>query len=365
MLNDLIINLAEVLFSKKIPFCLYRFPRVSEYRIAISEEFLPHEKNIVLWMAPFVSQSEAQSIYWYDIKEEHINLGFIEKLKEAPTQNFVYPSLPTEISKDQYLNRFDAFMSDFRSRKLEKAILSRVIHVEKPSNFSAVKLFTNLCASYPETFVHLSLHPNSGVWVGATPELLLKKEHSDIKIMALAGTQKKSQGDYHWRNKEMEEHLMVGKYIESAFQRFNYEMTFKDGPKTIETGKVAHLMTDYEFKEKDNVDLRDLLDVLHPTPAVGGFPVDKGVECILQHEGYYRKYYCGFIGQTDFENHAALYVNLRCMQIFDDKCAVFVGGGLTIDSDAEEEWNETILKSKTMIEKLEDFKKMKIDGVIG
>ncbi|HUN02359.1 MAG TPA: chorismate-binding protein, partial [Niabella sp.] len=59
-----------------------------------------------------------------------------------------------------------------------------------------------------------------------------------------------------------------------------------------------------------------------------------------------------------------LYINLRCMQVGKDKIAIYTGGGITAASDAEEEWQETILKSKTVAEKINPSKTMKLNETI-
>jgi len=156
----------------------------------------------------------------------------------------------------------------------------------------------------------------------------------------------------------MEEHRMLWAHTEKVFEANGCRLLKREGPNTIASGQVAHLSTDYIFEETSDVNIRKLLMELHTTPAVGGLPVDKGIDCILEHEGYDRKYYCGFIGQTDFLHTADFFVNLRCMQIANTHIAIYVGGGITAASDPQEEWQETIMKSKTMVEKIQPVKEL-------
>ena len=87
---------------------------------------------------------------------------------------------------------------------------------------------------------------------------------------------------------------------------------------------------------------------MHPTPAVCGLPRDMAREFILENEKYNRSYYTGFLGELNINQKTALFVNLRCMQIYDNKSVIYVGGGITKDSNSEKEWEETVSKSKTM-----------------
>lgn len=169
--------------------------------------------------------------------------------------------------------------------------------------------------------------------------------------MALAGTQQKNrEGQYQWRDKEMVEHELVGKHIQSVFSKLHHSEVTKNGPYTVTSGKVAHLRTDFTFKVNTAGQIEKLLTELHPTPAIGGLPVTEGLECISKYEGYDRTYYCGILGETNFDTFANLYVNLRCMKISQGEAAIFVGGGITSSSDPDEEWQETVIKSKTMMD---------------
>ena len=94
---------------------------------------------------------------------------------------------------------------------------------------------------------------------------------------------------------------------------------------------------------------------LHPTPAVCGIPKDEAFEFIKEHEGYAREYYTGYLGMlsSDPDCSSALYVNLRCMKYADNKVTVYVGCGITAQSDPEMEWQETIDKCQTMFKILD------------
>ena len=60
-------------------------------------------------------------------------------------------------------------------------------------------------------------------------------------------------------------------------------------------------------------------------------------------------FYCGFLGAINLQNQTNIFVNLRCMEIFDDKLVLYAGGGITAHSDPEKEWNETVIKCQTIL----------------
>ncbi len=98
---------------------------------------------------------------------------------------------------------------------------------------------------------------------------------------------------------------------------------------------------------------------MHPTPAVCGIPLDSAKQFIKQTEGYDRKYYTGFLGPCNVNGKTNLFVNLRCAELFANNINLYIGGGITKDSIPEKEWEETELKSKTLLSVLEDNKNEK------
>ncbi|HEU0124995.1 MAG TPA: chorismate-binding protein, partial [Flavobacterium sp.] len=99
--------------------------------------------------------------------------------------------------------------------------------------------------------------------------------------------------------------------------------------------------------------LEEVIDTLHPTPAVCGLPKKKSKVFILENENYDRTFYTGFLGElnstfTETNTSSDLFVNLRCMQIQEDKAILYMGCGITKESIPEKEWEESVNKSMTM-----------------
>jgi isochorismate synthase len=94
----------------------------------------------------------------------------------------------------------------------------------------------------------------------------------------------------------------------------------------------------------------DMLALLHPTSAVCGLPKEPATVFIRQQEGYDRSYYSGFLGPVQVDGESHIFVNLRCMQLFEDTALLYAGAGITADSEPDKEWQETKLKMDTMRE---------------
>jgi len=122
---------------------------------------------------------------------------------------------------------------------------------------------------------------------------------------------------------------------------------------TVKAGSLVHLRTQIKGDiEKEG--LRSLVNLLHPTPAVCGMPKEKAKQFILENENYNRSYYTGYLGELNMtENkNSHLFVNLRCMEIKNNIAEIYIGGGITKESNPEKEWEETVAKSNIMLKAL-------------
>ena len=167
--------------------------------------------------------------------------------------------------------------------------------------------------------------------------------------MALAGTMPMQNEvmPTDWDKKNREEQGYVADYIRRIAKRFGNKMT-EIGPYTARAGQLVHLKTDFYFLLKNTDHIGDLLQELHPTPAVCGLPKEEAFRFIPDNEGYDRSYYSGFTGWLDTEGHTDIYVNLRCMEIKPGEAILYAGGGILASSEVESEWMETGDKMNTM-----------------
>ena len=184
--------------------------------------------------------------------------------------------------------------------------------------------------------------------MGATPELLLQVKGEKIETMSLAGTAIHSETDSHvWGDKEKEEQQLVTDFITSQFDKTGVSNPITSKVKTIKAGHLLHLQTVITGIIKKE-QIKSVLDSLHPTPAVCGLPRDQSMTFIDNEENYNRSFYTGYLGVVDGDTHN-YFVNLRCMQLFDKTVVLYVGGGITVKSDAELEYKETMAKLKTCL----------------
>lgn len=202
-----------------------------------------------------------------------------------------------------------------------------------------LEVFLKACELYPTAFVHLMYHPQEGMWLGASPEILLSVKGDMATTMALAGTLRNH--SENWTGKEMEEQSIIGNYIEEVLTR--HHCTFAhEALTTTQAGPLQHLLTRYHFTATHNK-IASLIEDLHPTPAVGGYPKHAALDLIAKHENLNRGLYTGWLGWAEGDE-LQTWVNLRCGRVYNNGMVLYAGCGINAGSDAAKEWLETEAK---------------------
>jgi isochorismate synthase len=332
-------------YKLKLPFVVYRKPNdnvVSGF--FMTDDNLDYSSNFSesgFVFTPFNADEKAVlfSSKKSDFLSEELNLSAIEFDEKCFKSD--------EESKEKHISIVEKAIEIISNSDLQKVVISRKEIVEI-SNFDLLEIFRKLLKSYQNAFVSIWFHPKVGLWIGATPETLLQIENTSFKTMSLAGTQLyQPNKKVVWKSKELEEQQMVTDFIETQLAGISSNLKI-DKTETIKAGSLLHLRTKVEGNLHKKATLKSLIRALHPTPAVCGLPRNLAKEFILKHENYDRSFYTGFLGELNIDKKSSLFVNLRCMEINQKTTSIYVGGGITKDSNAVKEWQETVSKSKTM-----------------
>lgn len=239
-----------------------------------------------------------------------------------------------------------------KERKFDKLVVSRkeTVIVE---NIDVILILKRLLQAYPMAFRYCFYHPDSGLWMGATPEQLLRVENRTLHTVALAGTQLHREGEEAvWQQKEKQEQRFVTDYITASLKDFTNDISTTE-PYTFRAGNIVHIKTDISAELIQGNSLMNIITALHPTPAVCGLPKVEARDFLLKNEEYDREYYSGYLGEINNDIDTAraktdLFVNLRCIKIEKSNAHLYIGCGITKDSDPAKEFIETVNKSMTM-----------------
>ncbi len=261
------------------------------------------------------------------------------------------------VDRNKFEQLVQTSVQQIEAGTFEKIVPSRSKSIDLPNSFDALEAFQKLCIAYPNAMVSIISIPTVGTWLGATPELLVCVEGQSIfKTVALAGTKVFEEGinvkNVAWTQKEIEEQALVSRYIINNFKKIRLREFEEHGPKTVVAGNLMHLKTEFsvDMKATNFPQLGSvMLNLLHPTSAVCGMPLETSLEFLQQHEGYDREFYSGYLGPVNINNNINIFVNLRCMQLFEKQAIVYAGAGVTVDSVPEHEWEETEMKLNTLL----------------
>jgi len=270
------------------------------------------------------------------------------------------PSTPTT-TKDFFLDLVSRGITDIEHGRFEKVVLSRTKTVTVSSSFDVTEGFQKLSNLYQNALVSFVSIPETGSWLGATPEVLVSvKDKKIFRTTALAGTLPYSEGTnlktVAWTQKDIEEQALVERYIISCFKKIRLREYDEHGPRTVVAGNLMHLKSDFmvDMEATNFPQLGSaMLQLLHPTSAVCGVPLDATLEFIKKNENYNREFYTGYLGPVNFNNSIDIFVNLRCLQVLKEKVILYAGAGITQDSIPENEWEETELKLRTLLKIIE------------
>lgn len=284
---------------------------------------------------------------------------FIQRIRVTiPTTARTLRTTPDE---DDYTDMVRRAKSQIEQGEFQKVVLARRKHLELLDAPNLIDLHKHLADRYPDAFVYILYTKNHGQWIGATPEKLISVTQGKFfSTDSLAGTQHvkadQALSDVAWTMKEIEEQAMVSRYIIDCFKTIRLREFDELGPKTVKAGSMAHLKTEFkvDMEATNSASLPAvMLDLLHPTSAVCGFPRDKALAFIQQHEGFDRELYSGFLGPVNLDGETNLFVNLRCMKLEGTKATLFAGAGITAGSDPVKEFLETELKMDTLLSVIE------------
>jgi isochorismate synthase len=224
------------------------------------------------------------------------------------------PEAHAELTSEHYQQLVADGIEAIANGMFQKIVPSRRQSFHVPEDVDILDVFDRLCQQHPQALISFVSTPQTGTWMGASPELLVNVNSKFIfKTTALASTQVYQPGTdlktVLWNQKEIEEQALVTRYIvNTCFKKVRIREYEENGPKTFRAGNLLHLKTDFiidmaatNFPQLGTVALR----LLHPTSAVCGMPMEPALKFLREREGYDRELYSGYWGpvNVDQETH--------------------------------------------------------------
>jgi menaquinone-specific isochorismate synthase len=243
--------------------------------------------------------------------------------------------------------------------RLKKVVLSRVCEIRSDTILDAATALEFLNAQYAESYRFLFEPTPHHAFIGATPELLVKKANGRVATMALAGSIGRGRDPEQDRAlaaelmaspKERLEHRLVVASIRDNLGDVVNNVELSEAPVVLRLRNIQHLLTPIAGMLNNlSTSLISLVRRLHPTPALGGVPLAKALAFLRASEPVPRGWYAGPVGWVDPCGDGTFVVAIRSAVTQHDRAWLYAGAGIVGESQPEREWAETALKFRPML----------------
>ncbi len=275
-------------------------------------------------------------------------------LDPAPTGSFrVHSPIPPAHHEEAVARA----VQRIRAGELKKVVLAREVQVQAPTDHDPAAVFDVLRGGFPTSYIY-AVGRGDATFIGAVPELLVRREGQRASTVAMAGSIRRSADpavDDHLgesllrSDKNREENLIVAQRIARALQPLSLWVAVAPEPVVVKVANIQHLAAPIRAQLKGSTGVIELAGALHPTPAVGGEPGEVAQRLIPALEGMDRGWYAGAVGWSDAGGDGEFCVALRCALLRGRVASCFAGGGIVADSDPAEELAETETKLQALL----------------
>lgn len=248
-------------------------------------------------------------------------------------------------------------VTQIKETDLEKVVLARACELRSKRRINVIRALEYLNQNYDECARFLFEPRPFHAFYGATPEILVQIKGKNLKTMALAGSMRRGRDpvedsflaqELKASKKDRHEHKLV---VDSIVRRINpwaAEILKEEEPQIYTLSYIHHLLTPITVALKEPVGALTLVELLHPTPALGGSPREKALEFIRNAEPVPRGWFAGPVGWIDHEMNGEFAVAIRSTVAQERRVWFYAGAGIVADSIPVNEWAETALKFQPM-----------------
>ncbi len=329
------------------------------------------------WFIPEVILLKEKSQFFFVFNflvKDNNSAKIIEKLdyKINSTLKFIHDTnrfLKQAIIKKKYSQPVEKWYSIINTAlnkisrgELKKTVLSREVRLVLNDNPSITKMLQKLSDNYPGCYI-FAFKKNKSVFIGASPEKLVKISKKVLEIDALAGSV--ARGKTEAEDRELEEFLLhseknineqtaVVTFIKDLLTKISADIKFTEKASIRKLPNIQHLWTPITAELQNGYMLFDVLKALHPTPAICGTPWNVARDNILELEEHDRGLYSGNIGWFNFDGDGELAVGIRSALVKENKIYAYAGCGIVKGSEPQSEFEESEIKLRPILSLFDD-----------
>lgn len=249
-------------------------------------------------------------------------------------------------------------IASIRSGAMTKVVLARAEHLRAERDISAEAALGCLREEHPGATL-FAFSGAASSFVGATPERLVRLRNGQVDVTCLAGSAAvgptpeatAALGRQLLSSaKDLREHeIVVESTIDALWTTCSQVARASGTPRLRQARSVQHLETPLTATAHPDADVLQLAGLLHPTPAVGGFPAAPALERIRELESFDRGWYAGPVGWVGLDGSGEFSVAIRSALLRGNTATAYAGCGIVANSDPTAEFVETQLKLKPML----------------
>ncbi len=316
-----------------------------------------YNDQMIIGAIPFDGRSKATIIVpkkmaYYDKSD------FLDDLQIA-TQPLTVEHSKVMPDRQQFNDMVSNAIHCINDKQFNKVVLARTLNFHLETEPQISSWLTNLIYKNKQGYIFSIGMDDFQSLIGASPELLVKKEGNIVTINPLAGSRKQTfnkvkdndlEKELLNSEKDLHEHKIVVDYMCETLHPYLSDVEFNDKPAILYTDTMIHLSTVIKGKVKnDTMDALDLAQLLHPTPAICGAPQKQSLDFIQKTEPFNRGFYTGIVGYMDSKGDGEWVITIRCAEINNKDITLFAGAGIVNSSEQDSEFNEISAKFTTML----------------
>jgi isochorismate synthase len=296
-----------------------------------------------------------------DAKPMHLPTGPGDRPTEETAGE---PSRQDVLDPSVWMTMVNEASTAVRAGEMEKVVLAREVDLRAHPGFRPEAALARLAGDYPTCTV-FAFANRAMCFLGATPERLVRVQDGRVDVSCLAGTTGRGatpEEDERLGQELMDsaknriEHAVVGRMLRDRLAPLCEPLEMAAAPKLLKVRNVQHLYTPVVGALRDGASPLRLVEALHPTPAVGGYPTEPALRLILERERLDRGWYAGPFGWIDGRGNADFAVAIRSGLLYDPSvdggfagARLYAGCGIVGDSQPEAELEESRLKLRPML----------------
>jgi menaquinone-specific isochorismate synthase len=324
------------------------------------------------WFVPefLIVKTNGEKRVYYNFTAKNISVNklvenFMKKLKVLEEFHSENPSSKIKIisskglspkDKKKWKQLADDSIHKLSGQEISKIVLARRVELTLSSqlNWESVKKY--LSENYPDCSIFF-YHKSDSTFFGASPERLAKFERGKIAVDVLAGSIARgaSEVDDTFFERQMlastklqHEHDLVIHQLKKSLSKFVTKINVEKIPfKKLKN--IQHLHTVLKTELLPDKSIFEIIDSIFPTAAVCGEPKDKAMALLKKIEDYNRGFYSGIIGWLNLKNEGDFVVGIRSAILHRNNLFAYAGCGIVAGSDPADEYHETEMKLKAIL----------------